>query len=239
MPQTFVRFAIRWAIGQISSAGDLVATRVVRVTAVSLLTALAACSGGGSVIRGRAADTVYVGVAVGLAAPERYAHMFEGVALAFDSLNRHRSAGTPALALRRAPSNADSPVKIASAFRDDPSVVAVIGHTESDATMAAAPVYGDRAHGGKDPVPVFTPAGAVAVTRVSPWIYRVNVTIAEQGRVLARYADSLGLKRAGILYRNEPSGKDFAAAFTAEFAKHGGVVTERDPFTDRRPGPTR
>jgi branched-chain amino acid transport system substrate-binding protein len=120
----------------------------------------------------------------------------------------------------------------ASAFRDDPSIVAVIGHTESDATMAAAPVYGDRAHGGKDPVPVFTPAGAVAVTRVSPWIYRVNVTIAEQGRVLARYADSLGLKRAGILYRNEPSGKDFAKAFSEEFAKHGGVVTERDPFTE-------
>lgn len=173
-----------------------------------------------------------MGVAVGLTAPERYAHMFEGVQLAFDSLNRHRPAGIPPLALRRAPSTADSPVKIAGAFRDDPAIVAVIGHTESDATMAAAPVYGDRAHGGKDPVPVFTPAGAVAVTRVSPWIYRVNVTIAEQGRVLARYADSLGLKRAGILYRNEPSGKDFAKAFTDEFAKHGGVVTERDPFTE-------
>ena len=128
--------------------------------------------------------------------------------------------------------SADSPVKIASAFRDDPSIVAVIGHTESDATMAAAPVYGDRAHGGKDPVPVVTPAGAVAVTRVSPWIYRVNVTIAQQGRVLARYADSLGFKRAGVLYRNEPSGKDFASAFADEYSKTGGVVLERDPFTE-------
>lgn len=199
---------------------------------ISTLSTLAACGGVGSAIVGANADTAYVGVAVGLSAPERYAHMFEGVALAFDSLNRHRPAGAPPLALRRAPSAADSPVKIAAAFRDDPSIVAVIGHTESDATMAAAPVYGDRAHGGKDPVPVFTSAAAVAVTRVSPWIYRVNVTIAEQGRVLARYADSLGLKRAGILYRNEPSGKDFASAFTEEFAKRGGVVTERDPFTE-------
>jgi branched-chain amino acid transport system substrate-binding protein len=158
--------------------------------------------------------------------------MFDGVQLAFDSLNRHRPDGVPPLALRRAPASADSPVKIAGAFRDDPSIVAVIGHTESDATMAAAPVYEDRAHGGKDPVPVVTPAGAVAVTRVSPWIYRVNVTIAEQGRVLARYADSLGFKRAGVLYRNEPSGKDFVRAFADEFAKSGGVVTERDPFTE-------
>jgi branched-chain amino acid transport system substrate-binding protein len=199
---------------------------------ISACSALTGCGGVGSAVGGTGPDTAFVGVAVGLAAPERYAHMFEGVKLAFDSLNRHRPAGVPPLALRRAPSTADSPVKIASAFRDDPSIVAVIGHTESDATMAAAPVYADRAHGGKDPVPVFTPAGAVAVTRVSPWIYRVNVTIAEQGRVLARYADSLGFKRAGVLYRNEPSGKDFASAFAEEFAKHGGVVTERDPFTE-------
>jgi branched-chain amino acid transport system substrate-binding protein len=191
-----------------------------------------ACGGGSGAVGRSGGDTVYVGVAVGLTNPERYVHMFEGVQLAFDSANKLRPAGTPALALRRAPKEADSPVKIATAFRDDPSIVAVIGHTESDATIAAAPVYADRAHGGRDPVPVVTSSGAVAVTRVSPWIYRVNVTIAEQGRLLARYADSLGLKRAGVLYRNEPSGKDFVRAFAEEFGKNSGVVTERDPFTE-------
>ena len=60
----------------------------------------------------------------------------------------------------------------------------------------------------------------------------MNVTIGEQGRVLARYADSMGFKRAGILYRNEPSGKDFVTAFSEEFAKHGGSVIEHDPFTE-------
>jgi branched-chain amino acid transport system substrate-binding protein len=227
-----VKRDIRWANGQRRRLIDAARCGLGSITAIAALSSLAACGGVGSAIGGGSADTAYVGVAVGLAAPERYAHMFDGVQLAFDSLNRHRPPGAPPLALRRAPSAADSPVKIAGAFRDDPSIVAVIGHTESDATMAAAPVYGDRAHGGKDPVPVFTPAGAVAVTRVSPWIYRVNVTIAEQGRVLARYADSLGLKRAGILYRNEPSGKDFVSAFADEFTKLGGVVTERDPFTE-------
>lgn len=203
-----------------------------RAAALSLALPFVGC-GDASPKRGRgAADTAYVGVAVGLTNPGRYAHLFEGVELAFDSLNRIRPKDAPPLALRRAPAAANSPVKIATAFRDDLSIVAVIGHTESDATIAAAPVYADRAHGGKDPVPVVTLAGAVAVTRVSPWIYRVNVTIAEQGRVLARYADSLGLKRAGILYRNEPSGKDFVAAFSHEFAKSGGVVIERDPFTE-------
>jgi branched-chain amino acid transport system substrate-binding protein len=193
---------------------------------------LAACGGGSPSLGRGGADTAYVGVAVGLTNRERYTHLFEGVQLAFDSLNRIRPKGAPPLALRRAPSSADSPVKIATSFRDDPGIVAVIGHTESDATIAAAPVYADRAHGGRDPVPVVTLAGANSVTLVSPWIYRVNVTIGEQGRVLARYADSLGVKRAGILYRNEPSGKDFVVAFTEEFVKHGGVVLERDPFTE-------
>jgi len=202
------------------------------VTALALPLCIAACGGVSPAIGHGVADTAYVGVAVGLTNPERYAHLFEGVALAFDSLNRIRPTGAPPLALRRAPSTADSPVKIATAFRDDRRIVAVIGHTESDATIAAAPVYGDRAHGGKDPVPVVTLAGANAVTRVSPWIYRVNVTIGEQGRVLARYADYLGFKRAGVLYRNEPCGKDFVTAFSEEFAARGGVVLERDPFTE-------
>ena len=232
LPPWSVKHEIRRPRGQKSRSLRAAVLLLTTTGGLGSLASTSACGGVGSAIGGGGSDTAYVGVAVGLSAPERYAHMFEGVQLAFDSLNRHRASGVPPLALRRAPKSADSPVKIASAFRDDPSIVAVIGHTESDATMAAAPVYGDRAHGGKDPVPVFTPAGAVAVTRVSPWIYRVNVTIAEQGRVLARYADSLGLKRAGILYRNEPSGKDFASAFTEEFAKHGGVVTERDPFTE-------
>jgi branched-chain amino acid transport system substrate-binding protein len=203
-----------------------------RRVALALSLGLAACGGVSPSLNRGAADTAYVGVAVGLTNPERYTHLFDGVALAFDSLNRIRPEGAPPLALRRAPSAADSPVKIATAFRDDPNIVAVIGHTESDATISAAPVYADRAHGGKDPVPVVTLAGANAVTSVSPWIYRVNVTIGEQGRVLARYADSMGLKRAGILYRNEPSGKDFVTAFTEEFAKHGGSVIEHDPFTE-------
>jgi len=210
-----------------------VARLVLAPGALWVICAFASACGGAAGSLGRGgSDTAYVGVAVGLANPERYTHLFDGVQLAFDSLNKHRPAGARPLALRRAPKEADSPVKIASAFRDDPSIVAVIGHTESDATIAAAPVYADRAHEGKDPVPVVTSAGAVAVTRVSKGIFRTNVTIAEQGRVLARYASGLGLKRAGILYRNEPSGKDFVRSFTDEYTKYGGTVIENDPFTE-------
>lgn len=193
---------------------------------------LVAC-GKSSAGPGRGGDTAYVGVAVGLTNPERYADMFDGVQLAFDELNAKRPAGAPPLALRRAPSTADSPVKIATAFRDDPRMVAVVGHTESAATIAAAPVYADREHDGRNPILAVTPATSLQVTRVSPWIYRVNANVAEQGRTLARFvADSLGHRSTGVLYRNDPMGKDFARAFTTEFAKKGGRVIERDPFEE-------
>ena len=144
---------MRWA------SGSLVATHRTRhlvargFSVLVLPLGLAACGGASPSLGRGGADTAYVGVAVGLTNPERYAHLFDGVALAFDSLNRIRPKGAPPLALRRAPATADSPVKIATSFRDDPSIVAVIGHTESDATIAAAPVYADRAHDGKDPSP--------------------------------------------------------------------------------------
>lgn len=170
---------------------------------------------------------------MGLTNPARYRDMFDGAQLAFDELNSKRPPKAPVLAVRRAPTSADSPVKIATAFRDDPAVVAVVGHTESAATIAAAPVYADREHDGKNPLVVATPATAMQVTRVTPWIYRYNADVSEQARTLARYvSDSLGLRRAGVLYRNEPSGKDFLRAFTEEFAKRGGEVIERDPFTE-------
>lgn len=159
--------------------------------------------------------------------------MFLGVQLAFDELNAKRPPSAPALALRRAPDSADSPVKIATAFRDDASIVAVIGHTESAATIAAAPVYADREHDGRDPVLAVTSASAMQVTRVSPWIYRINADMSQQARTLARFvSDSLGIRRTGVLYRNEPSGKGFLRAFSEEFSKRGGEVIQRDPFTE-------
>src|SRR4051812_24870069 len=82
-------------------------------------------------------DTAFVGVAVGLQSPERYVNVYKGVQLALDELNAARPKGAPVLALRRAPDTAKATVQIATAFRDDPSVIGVVGHTESDATISA------------------------------------------------------------------------------------------------------
>jgi ABC-type branched-subunit amino acid transport system substrate-binding protein len=183
------------------------------------------------------ADTAFVGVAVGLTSPERYVNVYVGVQLALDELNARKVTGAPVLALRRAPTTAASPVDIAVAFRDDPRVIGVVGHTESAPTIAAAAIYDDRANGGRNPVVAVTPtASATSVTRVSSWVFRVVPVAGEQAAALARFvADSLGLRRAGVVYRNDPSGKDFLRAFTGEFTRRGGTVVERDPFVEEIP----
>ncbi|MEO8337210.1 MAG: ABC transporter substrate-binding protein [bacterium] len=199
-----------------------------------LCSQLVACSDARPSARARSGDTLWVGVAVGLTSPERYVNVFEGVQIALDQLNQQRPAGSAPLAMRRAPAEAKSAVAVAAAFRNDPSVIGVVGHTESAATISAAAVYADRENGGRRAIVAVSPtAGAPGVTQASEWVFRVCPTSSEQARALARYfADSLGVKRAAVLYRNEPSGTDILRAFTEEFSAKGGVVSERDPFTE-------
>lgn len=203
--------------------------------ALTALLAASGCGSGGSLgLPGVSRDTAFIGVAVGLTSPERYVNVFKGVQIALDELNARQVSGAPVLALRRAPSTANSPVAIAAAFRDDPRVIGVVGHTESGPTIAAASIYDDRANEGRNALVAITPtASAGAVTRVSDWVFRAVPVASEQASALARYvADSLRMRTAGIVYRNDPSGKDFVRAFTAEFSRRGGTVVERDPFVE-------
>lgn len=232
--------SLRSAAGSKTSPAPWAPFAALRLAALGLLP-LATLAGCGRAAVGRldpgAGDTVYVGVAVGLQSPERYANVFRGVEMALEELNAARPAGAPPLALRRAPDSASSAVEIAAAFRDDPRVVGVVGHTESAATIAAAAVYGDRAHGGRDALVAVSPtASASLVTRVNAWVFRVCPVATAQARALARYAaDSLRLARVAVLYRNDPSGKDFLRAFADELESRGGRVVERDPFMEEIP----
>ena len=213
------------------------ASTVLGAPLFAALVTTAGCSGRSSVFRGGAADTAFVGVAVGLTNVERYVDVFSGVQLALDQLNKQRTGDMPFLALRRAPTGAKTPIAVAVAFRDDPNVIGVVGHTESGPTIAAGAIYADREHDGEHGLVAISPtAGAQAVTWSSEWVFRVCPNTSEQARVVARYAaDSLNLRRVGVLYRNEASGKESMRAFADEFTKRGGHVTERDPFTEDIP----
>jgi branched-chain amino acid transport system substrate-binding protein len=193
---------------------------------------LAGCPGRGvpAFGAGGAADSLYLGVAASRTASGTA--FFQGVQLAIDDLNAGRPSGAPPFALRLPPDSQTSQVAVAAAFRDDPSVVGVVGHTGSAQTMDAAPVYGDVEHGGKRGVVAITPTATnPAVARASEWVFRVCPTDEDGATALARFAvDSLRARRVAIVYRNDLFGRGFTRFITPQLEARGAKVLERDPY---------
>src|SRR5256886_8953576 len=127
----------------------------------------------------------------------------------------------------------DAAVRVAEELYRDPDVVAVVGHLTSGTTIAAARVYG----GGTSPVPVISPsASSPDLSGMNPYFFRVCPSDLSHGPELARFArQSLGAKRAGILYINNDYGRGIRKTFAGEFTRLGGVVVEADPYVPATP----
>jgi branched-chain amino acid transport system substrate-binding protein len=176
------------------------------------------------------ADTLFIGVAAAMT--EAAAPYLHGVELAVADLNAIRGSSTPPFGVRRPPAEQPTQVSVAIALRDDPSVIGVVGHTGSAQTLEAAPVYGDVARDGAGAVVAITPTATnPLVTRASAWVFRVCPTDLDGARALAAYAaDSLGARRAAVVYRNDLFGQGYTRAFSDVFRATGGEVVARDPY---------
>ena len=179
---------------------------------------------------GEPADAVAIGVAVIPSRPGA-ASVVDGVALAVEHLNARRGDRAP-FVLRRAPQQLTSAVQIAAALRDDPSVVGVVGFPESGPTLEALPVLEDAARAGERAVVAVSPtASSPALSGRSRWLFRVCPTDEAASAAVARYAlDSLGARRAAVVYRNDSYGRDWTKSFAAAFAAGGGTLVQRDPY---------
>lgn len=198
-----------------------------RCLGVVLVIGCSSASGAG--IR-RGADSVYVGVAYSSDSGVGEAYV-NGVRLALGAYNATRPTGAPPLAVRLPARNVGD-IVIAAAFRDDPAVVSVVGHTGSAATMAAAPIDADAEHGGRHALLAITPTATNWwVTRTTHWVYRVCPTDNASARALARFAvDSMRAVRIALLYRDDLFGRGFSSAFADELAAHHLALLERDPY---------
>lgn len=180
---------------------------------------------------GTSSDEVAIGVALNPQRPGMHT-VYRGVALAIEQLNAGRGGKGPPLVLRKGPQNIIGAVQIAALMRDDPSVIAVVGHPESGATLDAAAVYEDLEHGGARALTAVSPTGtSPALSGRSEWIFRVCPSDLAASEAAARYAlDSLGARRAAVIYRNDPYGKDWTRAFAGIFTAAGGKIVQRDPY---------
>lgn len=201
-------------------------------------TVVAALSGAATISCSRAnarmggdGDTLYIAVAAARNSPA----YFHGVQLALNRLNAERPHDTRPFGMRMPFMGQTSEVAIAARFRDDPTVIGVVGHTGSAQTLEAAPVYGDVANNEKRAVVAVTPTATnPQVTRGSRWVFRVCPTDDDAARALAHFAaDSLHVQRVAIVYRNDLFGRGFSRTIAPELSRSRVAVSERDPYLAR------
>jgi branched-chain amino acid transport system substrate-binding protein len=161
--------------------------------------------------------------------------MRRGAELAVAEINAKGGVNGRPLRLRIADDSGreEAAVRVAEELYGDAEVVAVVGHLTSGTTIAAARVYG----GGVNAVPVISPsASSPDLSGISPYFFRVCPSDLSHGPQLARFAwQSLGARRAGIVYLNNVYGRGIRKTFAGEFTRMGGVVVEADPYVPTTP----
>ena len=148
-----------------------------------------------------------------------------GIELAVDDINR-AEAGTGRrlqILFRDDGGNGEQAATIAQEFIAADSIVAVVGHVNSGAMVAAAKLYD-----GALPA-VATTATSPLLTGLSSWTFRVISSDSMNGVDLARFAGTLGRRRAAVLYENDSYGRGLARAFRRTF---GGTILSYDPISD-------
>lgn len=158
-----------------------------------------------------------------------YDGVARGVELAVERLNAASS-----LRFRTRPPKIGSAgaVQVAEQLSADPGVIAVVGHPESGNTIEAIPIYADAEHDGTNGVVAVSPtASSPQLSGVNPWFFRVAPSDDDAAQVTAQWAiDSLGAKRAAIVYRNDSYGRDWATTFAKAFTRSGATIVAREPY---------
>ena len=167
---------------------------------------------------------------VGAAGPwkESYGVMTRrGIDLAVDEINRSGGINGSQLRIfaRDDEANGSRAAAIAQEFVANPNVLAVIGHVNSGAMLAAARIYDGQL------AAVATTASSPDLSGVSKWTFRVISSDSLNGVILARFASRIGgnstaLKQAAVLYENDSYGRGLADAFRRAFR---GTIVSFDP----------
>jgi branched-chain amino acid transport system substrate-binding protein len=165
---------------------------------------------------------------IGAAGPwkEGYGAMNKlGIELAMSEINsRGGIKGQPLhVVMKDDEGRGERATEIAAEFVNTPGLVAVVGHVNSGAMVAASRVY-DGALAA-----VATTATSPELTGISPWVFRVISSDSANGIALAKFASQLGHRRAAILYENNSYGRGLAVSFQRNFA---GEVVTIDPIPD-------
>lgn len=168
-------------------------------------------------------------IAIGVAAPltGNLAHigqqLVEGAQLAVDGANARGGIAGRRVAIRTEDDQADPKAALAVArkFAVDDTILAVLGHYSTSATLAAMPIY------TKARLVAITPSASIAdpAKGGSTYLFRMQPPSAAYAQNLARYAaQTLGKKSVAVIYGQSDWGVRMKDSFVKELANLGARV---------------
>jgi branched-chain amino acid transport system substrate-binding protein len=151
----------------------------------------------------------------------------DGINLAVEEVNAKGGVGGRPIRVRYVDDHRSDALGafVAESLVRDQSVLAVIGHVNSPALLAAAPLYDGHL------VAVSSAATAPELSGISPWVFRLVPSDSLSGRAIGRFAASLRPgARAAILYENDAYGRGLSRAFRNGFA---GDIVASEPLDEK------
>lgn len=150
----------------------------------------------------------------------------EGIKLAVSQINSGGGlGGRPVhLLLRDTNSQGSEAARIVRQLVVEDKVVALIGEIASENSLQAAPVAAELG------IPMISPGSTHAdVTKAGPGIFRVCFVDPLQARVMSKFASSIGVTKAAILYdASDPYSAALAASFEEDFIARGGTISAKE-----------
>ncbi|MEI8311803.1 MAG: ABC transporter substrate-binding protein, partial [Verrucomicrobiota bacterium] len=150
----------------------------------------------------------------------------DGIKLAISQINTAGGLdGRPVhLILRDTNSKGGEAAQIVRQLVVEDKVVALIGEIASENSLQAAPVAAELG------IPMISPGSTHAdVTKAGPGIFRVCFADPFQGRVMSKFASSIGVTKAAILFDpTDPYSTALAKRFEEDFLARGGAITAKE-----------
>lgn len=171
--------------------------------AILLLGILSACSNNSGIES--KSDTLRIGLAAPISGTQaQYGQAFKnGAELAAAQINEAGGIDGKQVQIVVEDDKGDSneAVNVANKFVSDKSILAVVGHFNSSATLATAPVY------NKNKIVEISPSSsAPGVTNAGDYTYRVITTDAFQADYLADWSQELGYSKVALIYEQSDFG---------------------------------
>ena len=116
---------------------------------------------------------------------------------------------------------------VAERIANNPQIVAVVGHFNSDCSLAGQEIY-DRA----GIVELSPGSTAVEVCEGSPWTFRNLYHDGFQGKFIAQYLDNVltGIESVAVFFDNDAYGRGLRNAFVAEAEKIGLTLVASEAY---------